>query len=79
MHVPRAQAALLPQPLCPVPCACAVGDSPLAAANSERGTLDWGPQEAVSILHDPMHPVPTIGGNITSGVAIMTGGAFDQV
>ena len=30
-------------------------------------------------MHDPMHPVPTIGGNVTSGEPIMTGGAFDQV
>jgi putative CocE/NonD family hydrolase len=29
--------------------------------------------------HDPRHPVPTIGGPITSGAPIMEGGAFDQV
>jgi uncharacterized protein len=28
--------------------------------------------------HDPTHPVPTIGGSISSGEPIMVGGAFDQ-
>jgi putative CocE/NonD family hydrolase len=29
--------------------------------------------------YDPAHPVPTIGGTVTSGEPIMVGGAFDQV
>lgn len=29
-------------------------------------------------IHDPDHPVPTIGGPITSGAPVMEGGAFDQ-
>ncbi len=33
----------------------------------------------VRLPHDPMAPVPTIGGNITSGEPIMSGGSFDQV
>jgi putative CocE/NonD family hydrolase len=28
--------------------------------------------------HDPAHPVPSIGGTITSGKPVMVGGAFDQ-
>jgi hypothetical protein len=28
--------------------------------------------------HDPAHPVPSIGGTITSGKPVMAGGAFDQ-
>ena len=32
-----------------------------------------------SFTHDPSDPVPTIGGNITSGEPLMVGGAFDQV
>lgn len=28
--------------------------------------------------HDPEHPVPTIGGQVTSGEPLMVGGAFDQ-
>jgi uncharacterized protein len=31
-----------------------------------------------SFVHDPGNPVPTIGGAITSGLPVMTGGAFDQ-
>ena len=30
-------------------------------------------------VHDPRHPVPSIGGTITSGEPVMIGGAFDQV
>jgi uncharacterized protein len=29
-------------------------------------------------VHDPRDPVPTLGGAITSGLPVMTGGAFDQ-
>lgn len=32
-----------------------------------------------TFVHDPSDPVPTIGGNITSGEPLMVGGAFDQV
>jgi putative CocE/NonD family hydrolase len=34
---------------------------------------------AISYRYDPAHPVPSIGGTITSGEPIMRGGAFDQV
>jgi putative CocE/NonD family hydrolase len=34
------------------------------------GREDW--------VHDPQHPVPTVGGAITSGAPLMEGGAFDQ-
>ncbi|MCC5864310.1 MAG: CocE/NonD family hydrolase [Wenzhouxiangella sp.] len=34
---------------------------------------------ALSFRYDPMHPVPTIGGAVTSGAPIMEGGGFDQV
>jgi len=33
----------------------------------------------ISYYYDPKNPVPTIGGNITSGRPIMEGGAYDQV
>ncbi len=32
----------------------------------------------LSFDFDPQHPVPTIGGSVTSGEPVMTGGAFDQ-
>ncbi|MGY6695428.1 MAG: CocE/NonD family hydrolase [Roseinatronobacter sp.] len=32
-----------------------------------------------SFVFDPQNPVPTVGGPITSGAPLMTGGAFDQV
>lgn len=34
---------------------------------------------ALSYDYDPRHPVPTIGGALTSGEPIFTGGGFDQV
>ncbi len=37
-----------------------------------------GADAAVSFVHDPRRPVPTIGGGITSGQPVMEGGAFDQ-
>lgn len=47
------------------------------------GTLsEKGPDEvssAISFEYDPRHPVPSIGGTITSGEPIMRGGAFNQV
>ncbi|MEW5298648.1 MAG: hypothetical protein WDW36_001743 [Sanguina aurantia] len=38
-----------------------------------------GPDHIFTYAADPRNPVPTIGGNITSGEPIMVGGAFDQV
>ncbi|HWP68915.1 MAG TPA: CocE/NonD family hydrolase, partial [Rectinemataceae bacterium] len=41
-----------------------------------------GPDEVSSAIrfeYDPRHPVPSIGGTITSGEPIMRGGAFNQV
>jgi uncharacterized protein len=32
----------------------------------------------LSFDFDPQHPVPTIGGSVTSGEPVMTGGAYDQ-
>jgi putative CocE/NonD family hydrolase len=32
----------------------------------------------LAYLHDPHHPVPTVGGAVTSGEPLMFGGAFDQ-
>lgn len=43
-----------------------------------RDELAEGPAELV-LEGDPDHPVPTIGGQVTSGEPIMRGGAFDQV
>ena len=55
---------------------------------SEQQTAPSAQQEAPSeqqqgcsftYRHDPLNPVPTLGGNITSGEPIMVAGAFDQV
>ena len=35
-------------------------------------------EAALSYEYDPAHPVPSIGGTITSGAPIMYGGAYDQ-
>ena len=45
------------------------------------GTLSAAPggAGAVSLVSDPAHPVPTIGGALTSGEPVMHGGVFDQV
>jgi putative CocE/NonD family hydrolase len=47
------------------------------------GRLDTAPPAAsappLSYDFDPDHPVPSIGGTITSGKPVMVGGAFDQV
>jgi putative CocE/NonD family hydrolase len=47
------------------------------------GRLDVAPPTAdapsLSYDFDPDHPVPSIGGTITSGKPVMVGGAFDQV
>ncbi len=46
------------------------------------GSLDATPPAVESAWreyrHDPAHPVPTIGGTVTSGQPVMVGGAFDQ-
>jgi len=46
------------------------------------GALSPAPPTAAEAAHsfkyDPRHPVPSIGGTITSGQPIMVGGAFDQ-
>jgi putative CocE/NonD family hydrolase len=48
------------------------GDGRLATARPAAGA------DPLSYDHDPAHPVPTIGGNVTSGKPVMVGGAFDQ-
>jgi uncharacterized protein len=37
-----------------------------------------GDAQPLAYDHDPRHPVPSIGGTITSGEPVMVGGAFDQ-
>lgn len=48
--------------------------------DSGRLAPEMPPAEAdpLSFDFDPDHPVPTIGGNVTSGEPVMTGGAYDQ-
>lgn len=43
-------------------------------------STDTPPEKAASrsYVHDPRNPVPTIGGAVTSGEPLMSGGAFDQ-
>lgn len=43
-------------------------------------TLDPPATAAASVTYDfdPHHPVPTMGGQVTSGEPVMTGGAYDQ-
>ena len=48
------------------------GDGRLAAATPAAGA------EPLTYDYDPDHPVPTIGGTVTSGEPVMRGGAFDQ-
>ena len=38
-----------------------------------------GPHPPTTYLFDPDHPVPTVGGNISSGQPVMAAGGFDQV
>jgi putative CocE/NonD family hydrolase len=49
---------------------------------SENGRLDSerpdGSQHALTFRFDPDHPVPTIGGNISSNQGLMSSGGFDQ-
>ncbi|QNB07936.1 CocE/NonD family hydrolase [Herbaspirillum frisingense] len=46
------------------------------------GTLLPAPPQAdelsLAYRHDPLNPVPTVGGAVTSGEPLMVGGAFDQ-
>lgn len=46
-------------------------DGGLRPARPDAGTRDY--------VSDPVHPVPSIGGAITSGAPVMQGGGFDQV
>jgi putative CocE/NonD family hydrolase len=48
------------------------GDGSLSPTEPE------GDVEPVAYTYDPRHPVPTIGGTISSGAPVMEGGAFDQ-
>lgn len=41
-------------------------------------TPQAGEVASLTYEYDPAHPVPTIGGTVTSGEPIMVGGAFDQ-
>lgn len=48
---------------------------------ADGGLTTAGPVEALAFqdyLHDPLNPVPTIGGAIASGAPVMEAGAFDQ-
>lgn len=48
---------------------------------SKNGALRESPAEdagEVTYVSDPANPVPTIGGQVTSGEPVMRGGAFDQ-
>ncbi len=67
---------------------CVAQDWPLPEAQDTPFYLHWdghlGPElpeksaTPLSYDYDPRHPVPTIGGAISSGQPIMEGGAFDQ-
>ncbi|WP_406490075.1 CocE/NonD family hydrolase [Streptomyces phaeochromogenes] len=56
--------------------------APVALYLSTEGalTLDPPTTAAASVTYDfdPHHPVPTMGGQVTSGEPVMTGGAYDQ-
>lgn len=49
----------------------------LQPAGLLAGAPPSGPARA-DWIHDPLHPVPTVGGAIASGAPVMTAGAFDQ-
>ncbi len=51
----------------------------LTAAGGLSPQPPSGPDESLAFRYDPLDPVPTIGGAVTSGVPIMEGGGFDQV
>jgi putative CocE/NonD family hydrolase len=62
-------------------------DWPLPDARATRlhlqpgGLLDAAAPQgsgSATFRYDPRHPVPTIGGTVTSGEPVMVGGAFDQ-
>jgi putative CocE/NonD family hydrolase len=59
----------------------APGATPIAFHLHADGTLDQAasPGGAISFDYDPSHPVPTIGGNLTSLDPVAVGGSFDQV
>jgi putative CocE/NonD family hydrolase len=48
------------------------GDGALAPRMPAAGAVP------LSFDYDPQHPVPTIGGSVTSGEPVMAGGAYDQ-
>ena len=48
------------------------GDGMLAPAEPASGAAP------LAYSYDPRHPVPTVGGTISSGAPVMEGGAFDQ-
>ncbi|MFF3830547.1 CocE/NonD family hydrolase [Streptomyces sp. NPDC002458] len=56
--------------------------APVALYLTTGGTLEADPPTSagtsVSYDFDPRHPVPTMGGQVTSGEPVMTGGAYDQ-
>jgi putative CocE/NonD family hydrolase len=56
--------------------------APVALYLTTEGVLTTTPPAvaaaSVSFDFDPRHPVPTMGGQVTSGEPVMTGGAYDQ-
>lgn len=56
--------------------------APVALYLTTDGALTLAPPTApaasVTYDFDPRHPVPTMGGQVTSGEPVMTGGAYDQ-
>jgi len=55
-------------------------DTPHYPRGDGRLSLEPPPADAPPLTYafDPAHPVPTIGGTVTSGRPVMVGGAFDQ-
>jgi putative CocE/NonD family hydrolase len=55
-------------------------DTPHYPHGDGRLSLEPPPADAPPLTYafDPAHPVPTIGGTVTSGRPVMVGGAFDQ-
>lgn len=47
-------------------------------ASGKLSESEPGDDAPLSYDYDPRHPVPTIGGTISSGAPVMAGGAFDQ-
>ncbi|MFI6371196.1 CocE/NonD family hydrolase [Streptomyces sp. NPDC050546] len=50
----------------------------LTPAGGLTPTPPTTPAASVTYDFDPRHPVPTMGGQVTSGEPVMTGGAYDQ-